>query len=353
MFTGDVLMHSPLWRQALRNGGGTVPDFTPMFGHIRPVVEAADLAVCHMETPIAPPGEAYSTSPRYGVPAEVVDALAATGFDHCSTASNHTFDRGVAGVDATADRFEAVGITQHGMARLPAEQEPVLVEVDGLTIGLLSATYGFDSGVRPADEPWRSTLIDADRIIADAALARSRGAELVVVSLHWGNSNSHHASDSQRQIATQLGESGMVDLVIGHHAHVVQPIERIGQIWVAYGLGNLISNLPAPDGVWGAASRDGLVVEIVVQRASDATVSIDAPIARPVWVDRDAGWVVRDLAVAVTDPELVARLGPELEQSWARTAAVVGDFLVPRSSPYLLAAVAGREFVIEIVYRGG
>jgi poly-gamma-glutamate synthesis protein (capsule biosynthesis protein) len=147
----------------------------PMFGHIRPVVEAADLAVCHLETPIAPPGEAYSTSPRYGVPAEVVDALAATGFDHCSTASNHTFDRGVAGVDATADRFDEVGITQHGMARVPAEQEPVLVEVDGFTIGLLSATYGFDSGVRPADEPWRSTLIDAEQIVADAALARFRG----------------------------------------------------------------------------------------------------------------------------------------------------------------------------------
>ena len=330
MFTGDVLMHSPLWRQALRNGGGSTPDFTPMFGHLRPIVEAADLAVCHMETPIAPPGEEYSTSPRYGVPAEVVDALAATGFDHCSTASNHTFDRGVAGVDATADRFDAVGITQHGMARVPTEQEPVLVEVDGFTIGLLSATYGFDSGVRPADEPWRSTLIDADRIIADAALARSRGAGLVVVSLHWGNSNSHHASDSQQQIATQLAESGMVDLVIGHHAHVVQPIERIGEMWVAYGLGNLISNLPAPDGVWGAASRDGLVVEIVVQRANNATVSIEAPIARPVWVDRDAGWVVRDLAIAVTDPELVARLGQEFEQSWGRTAAVVGDFLVPR-----------------------
>ena len=64
--------------------------------------------------------------------------------------------------------------------------------------------------------------------------------------------------------------------------------------------------------------------------ASNATVSIEAPIARPVWVDRDAGWVVRDLAVAVTDPELVARLGPELEHSWVRTAAVVGVFLVPR-----------------------
>jgi hypothetical protein len=82
LFTGDVLMHSPLWAQAVRNGAGT-PDFTPMFEGIRPLVQDADLAVCHLETPVAPAGEAWTTHPRYGVPGEVVDALAATGFDHC------------------------------------------------------------------------------------------------------------------------------------------------------------------------------------------------------------------------------------------------------------------------------
>ncbi|MGA1438888.1 MAG: CapA family protein, partial [Ilumatobacteraceae bacterium] len=109
-------MHSPLWSQARRNAEASglaaavrtdpsldtdgVPetpplDFTPMFEHIEPLVSSVDLAICHMETPIAPPGERYSTHPRYGVPAEVIDALAASGFDHCSTASNHTFDRGM------------------------------------------------------------------------------------------------------------------------------------------------------------------------------------------------------------------------------------------------------------------
>lgn len=133
LFTGDVLMHSPLWRQAVRNGAGA-PNFTPMFQHIGPLVQQADLAVCHMETPIAPPGEQWTTDPRYGVPGEVIDALAATGFDHCSTASNHTFDRGIAGVQATIDRFAADGMTQHGMAATPTDNEPVLIDVDGVTI---------------------------------------------------------------------------------------------------------------------------------------------------------------------------------------------------------------------------
>lgn len=332
IFTGDVLVHSPLWDRALANGGGSTYDFAPMFADLRPFVETADLAVCHLETPIAPPGEAYSTSPRYGVPAEVVDGLAVTGFDHCSTASNHTFDRGVAGVDATANRFDLVGMTQHGMARTPAERDPVLVDVDGLTIGLLSATYGFDAGVRPPDQPWRSPRIDTAQLIADATLARSQGADLVIVSLHWGHSNSHRASEEQREIASVLAYSGVVDLIIGHHAHVVQPIEQLGDMWVAYGLGNVISNLPVPDGIWTEATRDGIVLEVVVERDGEGGTHIAAPVARPVWVDRDAGWVVRDVATALDRPDLVERLGPQLEASWKRTAAVVDGYLPARGS---------------------
>ncbi|MBI5088185.1 MAG: CapA family protein [Actinobacteria bacterium] len=321
-------MHSPLWDEAVRDGGGT-PDFTPMFEGVGPLVEQADLAVCHLETPIAPPGEAWTTDPRYGVPGEVVDALAATGFDHCSTASNHTFDRGVAGVQATIDRFAAAGMTQHGMAASPADNQPILLDVDGITIGHISATYGFDAGVRPADEPWRTSLIEPERLIDGARLARARGAEIVIVSLHWGSSGSHAASDRQRDIATRLAESGVVDLIVGHHAHVVQPIEQIGSMWVAFGLGNFISNMPTGDPVWDESTRDGLVLEVQLLRdqPTPSGVAIAGVIAHPTWVDHDAGWSVRDVESARRDPALADRIGDDLEASWQRTAAVVGAFM--------------------------
>jgi poly-gamma-glutamate synthesis protein (capsule biosynthesis protein) len=309
----------------MSNGSG-VPDFRPMFADIAPLVQRADLAVCHMETPIAPPGEAWTTSPRYGVPAEVVDALAATGFDHCSTASNHTFDRGVAGLDATMARFAADGMTQRGMAASPADAEPILIDVGGITIAHLAATYGFDAGVRPPDEPWRSALIDPEQLIAGARHARARGADLVVVSLHWGSSGSHAASDAQRRIATELAASGTIDLVVGHHAHVVQPIEQIGSTWVAYGLGNLISNMPTDDPVWDESTRDGAILEVEVRR--DATTASGVAIAsltvHPVWVDQADGWIVRDLAADLHDAQLVERIGDEMTDSWWRTARVVG-----------------------------
>ncbi len=328
VFTGDVLMHSPLWRQAERNGGGA-HDFTPMFAHVQPLIESADLAVCHLETPVAPPLEAYSTSPRYGVPAEVVDGLAAVGFDHCSTASNHTFDRGVAGVAATVARFETAGITQHGMAIEPTGIEPILLEVGGHLIGHVSATYGYDEGDPPPDEPWRSNLIDTARLIADAQLARSRGAEVVILSLHWGASMSHRASPAQRLIAEELAASGVVDLVVGHHAHVVQPIEQVGAMWVAYGLGNFISNMPIADSEFTSeATRDGLVLEVEFGAdGADPQLHITSIVARPTWVDRDAGWVVRDVWSGLLEPELSARLGGDLDESWRRTAAIVGPFL--------------------------
>ncbi len=328
VFTGDVLMHSPLWRQAERNGGG-VHDFVPMFAHLQPLIESADLAVCHLETPVAPPFEAYSTDPRYGVPAEVVDGLAAVGFDHCSTASNHTFDRGLAGLAATVARFETAGITQHGMATEPAGIEPILLEVGGHVFGHVSATYGYDEGDPPPDEPWRSNLIDPTRLIADAQLARSRGAEVVIVSLHWGDSMSRRASSAQRLIAEELAGSGVVDLVVGHHSHVVQPIEQIGTMWVAYGLGNFISNMPIADSEFASeATRDGLVLEVEFGvDSADPGLRVASIVARPIWVDRDGGWVVRDVCSGRLEPELSARVGRVLDDSWRRTAAIVGPSL--------------------------
>lgn len=118
-FTGDTLMHRPLVDQARDYASGAGFDFAPMFARISPIVSSVDLAVCHLETPVAPPGENLSTFPYYGVPAEVVAGLAAAGYDRCSTASNHTFDRGTAGIDATIGALETNGLAQSGMASDP------------------------------------------------------------------------------------------------------------------------------------------------------------------------------------------------------------------------------------------
>ncbi|MEM1335852.1 MAG: CapA family protein, partial [Actinomycetota bacterium] len=274
---GEILPHSPLWRGAAANAGGTGGyDFTPMLAPIADRVEAADLSICHLETPIAPEGEEFSTDPLYGVPPQIADAIAAAGFDRCSTASNHVLDRYPRGVDRTVDVLEAAGVAQSGMARFPAEIEPSLVDVDGVAVSHLAYTYGTNGIPPPADQPWRTRLLSAEQIIADAQAAHDLGAEFVVVSVHWGTEKQAAPDDQQVLIAEQITATGLVDLVIGHHAHVLQPIALVNGVWVVYGLGNLLSNHPVADH-WPASTQDGALVEFEVSIDGDATLLVGRP----------------------------------------------------------------------------
>jgi poly-gamma-glutamate capsule biosynthesis protein CapA/YwtB (metallophosphatase superfamily) len=328
-FTGDTLAHSPLWLGAARiaaAAGADGLDFRPMLAGLAPILEPVDLAVCHLETPIAPVGEDYSTFPYYGVPAEIVDALDAAGYDHCSTASNHAIDRGAAGIDRTVAVLGAAGLTQSGMARTPDEIEPRLVDVDGVATALLSYTYSYN-GLRPPNgEEWRSALIDPDRIVADAAVARRLGAELVVVSLHWGTEGVHEPNVQQRAVADRITSSGLIDLVIGHHAHVIQPIERVNGTWVLFGLGNILSNLPVSS-AWPAATQDAAVAVVEIEVDPSSGVTVGTPVVHPTWVDKQAEWTVRVVADELARDDLSDGRRAVLQASWERSFAVIGDFV--------------------------
>ena len=329
-FSGDILPHSPLWRQAARNRAPAVGfDFRPMLAGLAPLHDGVDLAVCHLETPIAPDGEEASTSPLYGVPAEVVDAIAAAGFDRCSTASNHAADRGTAGVDRTVDVLEAAGMGQSGMARRPDEIEPKVFDVEGVAVAHLSYTSGYNGLSFPEGQDWRSAIIDPERIVADAHRARRLGADVVVVSMHWGDEGSHTPTHRQREVADDVTADGVIDLVVGHHAHVLQPIELVNDTWVMYGLGTVLSNLPTSDR-WPAASQDAAVVTLDVTVDDAGTVEVTDIEAHPTWVDKDAGWVVRLVDAELARTDIGAGQRGRLERSRERTAAVLGAFMGPR-----------------------
>ena len=123
-FTGDVLAHRVINRAALQPDGSY--DYTSMLANIAPLVSTADIAVCHLEAPIAPPDQEVMVEPqRISSAASITNALAFAGFDRCSTASNHSVDRGAAGVDATVAAFEAAGMGQSGVARTEAERDMI------------------------------------------------------------------------------------------------------------------------------------------------------------------------------------------------------------------------------------
>jgi poly-gamma-glutamate synthesis protein (capsule biosynthesis protein) len=156
-------------------------------------------------------------------------------------------------------------------------------------------------------------LLDAGRILGDASTAREAGAEFVIVSLQWGNEYQSAPTPEQQALARQLLASPDVDLIVGSHVHVVQPIERIGTKYVAYGVGNFLSNQGAPS--TPTASQDGLVLQVAVREQPDGSFVATRVTYTPTWVDRSTYRI--SLATPQTNPasydrtvHAVGQLGP-------------------------------------------
>jgi len=327
-FTGDIVAHRAVnWHAEQPDG---TYSYTGMFDHIAPLISAADLAVCHLEQPVAPPGDEVIIEPmRLSVAAEITTAIAAAGYDRCSTASNHSLDRGAAGVDATVAAFSAAGIGQSGMASSPDTRLPDVLIINGVRIAHVSYTFSYN-GIRPiVGEEWRSNIIDPLLVIADALAMRARGAEAVIVSFHWGYEKAVQPTGAQREVAAAVTASGTVDLIVGHHAHVLQPIEQVNGVWVIYGMGNVLSNHPTSS-KWPASSQDAAVFTTAIQRNPDGSITVERPQVHATWCDTDAGYLVRFTSEA-DDPNapLSNALRAELQVSEQRTRDLLGEYMAP------------------------
>jgi poly-gamma-glutamate synthesis protein (capsule biosynthesis protein) len=321
---GDVLLHSQLWRQAEEDAaaaGRPGRSFAALMAGVEPIVSGADLAVCHLETPLAPAEGPFSSYPAFSAPPEIAPALTATGFDACSTASNHTFDQGVEGVDRTLRTLDAAGLGHTGSARTPGEAESTtLLNANGVPVALLSYTYGFNGIPAPGGEDWRSNLIDEGRILADAAAAKQRGAEVVIVALHWGDEYGHEPSAQQQDLAPRLIRSPDIDLIWGHHTHVVQAVERIDGEWVVYGMGNML----AYQGTLGPTREEGLMVQFTFSNADGPWTVVDAAFEPLLTVRQSPTRLVavgRALRDPATPPEDLGRL----QEAWDRTVGIVNS----------------------------
>lgn len=327
---GDLLIHGPVARAAFRGGRY---DFRPLLARIAPVIRRADLALCHVETPIA--AGARSGYPRFNAPGELASALRWAGWDACSTASNHSLDRGAEGIRATLHVLHKAGIRTTGTARSPAEARRILVlRAGGVRIAFLAYTYGTNG--LPVPAPWAVKLISARRILRDARRARRRGADLVVVNLHWGAEYVHAPTAAQRRLASRLLRGRAVDLILGQHAHVVQPIDRVHGRFVVYGEGNLLS--AQSSGCCPSASQDGLMALVRIEKTSGrARVRrvdyVPTRVIRPGYLVVPVGYRARALTRTRNRRSRFAR---ELRDSYRRTVRIVGRTRFTRPLPPLV-----------------
>lgn len=320
---GDVLLHPPLWAQAAadaRAAGTNGYDFDQIFGAVRPDVSGADLALCHLETPLGPPSGPFSGYPTFSVPPQVASAIADAGFDSCSTASNHSLDAGSAGIARTVAALDAAGVRHAGTYRsAAAERIPNIIDVRGVKVAQLSYSFGFNGLRRPPGKRWLAHLIDPAAIIAEARRARAAGAQIVVVSLHWGTEYDHHPNADQRRWARQLLADPAVDLILGCHAHVVQPFEQVNGKWVAYGMGNEIARHTDPID----SNREGVMPRFTLTELAPGRWRVTRAEAIPTWMDLSPAIRLVDLPAALADPATPAPARATYRAAYRRIAGHV------------------------------
>ncbi|MFI8100682.1 CapA family protein [Streptomyces sp. NPDC086023] len=308
--SGDVLPHDSVIRRAQADAGGEGYDFRPMFSLVKPVVSKADLALCHMETVYGPDGGPFTGYPAFKSPPEVAAGLKDAGYDGCSTASNHTLDDGADGVRRTLEAFDRAGLGHAGSARTAEEARRVTTYRAGSArVAHLAYTFDTNGYPMPDGQPWAVNLTEEKRIVADARSARKAGADVVLVSLHWGTEWQTEPDARQLDLgraltASKTGTRPDVDLILGTHAHVPQAYEKVNGTWIVYGMGDQVagtminhSGQVDPRGNYGSIGRFTFAPPAAGQRWRVTRAEFV-----PQLMDLDAGKVVNLPEALAKDP---------------------------------------------------
>ena len=262
VFAGDAMQHKKQIEVA-RGTDGTY-SFDNCFDEIAPWVSEADYAVVNLETPL---GDGNFTGyPCFNAPTSYAEALRKAGFDLMLTANNHTLDRRDAGLRRTIQILDSLKVDHIGTyisAEKRADAIPFIRDIKGYKVGFLNYTYG-TNGI-PVQGNVVVDLIDRDRMARDVKATREAGAEIVVLTVHWGIEYVLLPPAQVKALADYL--TGLdVDMVIGGHPHVVQPMEirenpATGKpVLLVYSMGNLISNMATRD------TRGGAMVRATIER---------------------------------------------------------------------------------------
>lgn len=274
LFVGDAMQHQAQIDRAKELGTDGGYDYSESFSLIAPAVRKADYAVVNLEVPLGGGKGGYTGYPCFSAPDEFAVALKDAGFDLFLTANNHTLDRSDAGLRRTLTVLDSLQVDHTGTFYDKSERDakvPFIKSVNGIKVAFLNYTYG-TNGLE-AKSGAEVAYINKDEMAAEIEKARKAGAEFVVVLPHWGVEYVLTENANQRDLAQYLIDNG-VDMIIGGHPHVVQPMKVIHSdkydkdVLVVYSLGNFISNMNTGD------TRGGAMVTAVIERDENGTVRL-------------------------------------------------------------------------------
>lgn len=237
IMVGDALLHSSLYRDGYQNG---TYDFTSQLELIKPEIQKHDLAFYNQESILGGTSIGLSDYPNFNSPQEFGDAMIDAGFNLVSLANNHTMDRGVTAIQNSCDYWKTKDVLTAGSYCSAEDAEEIKIkEKNGIKYTMLAYTYGTNGITVPSDKPYLVNLYSDELAKADIEKVRDK-VDLLIVSMHWGTEYRSEPTEEQKREAEYLSNLG-VDIIIGTHPHVIEPITYINDTLVIYSLGNFIS----------------------------------------------------------------------------------------------------------------
>ncbi|MEZ5298554.1 MAG: CapA family protein [Ilumatobacteraceae bacterium] len=332
--SGDVLTESRVRTVAAGYGASTGArfDFAPMFEPVRPLIEGADVAICHMELPIGTAGSGYGNYGRspYGgnlllAPYEIATGVRAVGFDRCSTASNHSDDLGANGIAWTLAALAEHGLGASGTATSAATAGTAHFTAGGIRMAHVSFTAGSNTGA--PSEPWRLNLSRNPAVVAEqVARARREGAEIVLVSMHLTQEMLTAPTAADRALVTSIVRAAKVDALFVHGPHVVQPFEFVDGTPVWWSLGNFVSEMGGPTATGryvDPRTGDGLLARVSFLDMGEGLFKVD--VTTIAICNESAARTVRPASIDLARPDVAPAVKAELAACLARTRTVVPD----------------------------
>ena len=287
---GDIMMHSTQTRSGYDAKSQTY-NFDSFFTPVKNILSQGDWVIGNLETPLA--GEdagGYTGYPLFNAPAQLLDAAKKAGFNILTTANNHALDRGEKGVIRTIANLSDRQIASTGTAGSAAEGDrPLISTKNNISLAILAYTYGTNGIPIPKGKDYLVSLIDEKKIVKDIAKARKKGADIIAISLHFGEEYQRQPNTQQKQLVENLLKAG-ADIILGSHPHVVQPYKifnlpgkngKTRKAVAIYSMGNFIS------GQTKDYTDLGVIFQVNIRKKfPEKTTEITEIKAIPTWVHR-------------------------------------------------------------------
>ena len=344
--TGDLMMHMPIVRTSQTEDGY---DFDGIFSYVSPYISAADFAVVNLETTLAGSEiDLYTGAPYFNSPDEIAKSVRQAGFDMLLTGNNHCYDYGTAGLKRTLDVLRAQGLEALGTFTDAQTPRHKICTINSIRIGMTCYTFAdLDEGGtvtvngKTADAAAEGLInaFDYDQlsrfyteIESEIEAMEAGGAELIVLYIHWGEEYSPAVSDTQATIAQSLCDLG-VDVIVGSHPHVVQPLELLTssvdpthKTICLYSTGSFLGNLRAETvGMAAGYSEDGAILKLTVTKYSDGSVRVKDIGVLPTWILVQGDGETRDFFILPLDSTL---------PDWSKAFGIYGNDLSDAKSSY-------------------